>query len=60
MKTFPGAETYFKRLEDKFYELWIRHRGTEVLVDEDPESVSNFSMVEHLRFLRNHVDKNAL
>ncbi len=60
LKALPGAETYLKRLEDKFHELWVRHRGTDILPDDDPESVSNFDMVAHLKFLRNNVDKNAL
>ncbi|KAH9835845.1 uncharacterized protein C8Q71DRAFT_99456 [Rhodofomes roseus] len=56
----PGADTYLQRLEDKWYDIWMQHRGTEVLPDEDPESPSNFDMIAHLEFLRKHVDKNAL
>ncbi|KAI0786110.1 hypothetical protein C8Q75DRAFT_304194 [Abortiporus biennis] len=56
----PGADTYFKRLEDKFYDLWVKHRGTDILPDEDIESVSNFDMIAHVKFLRNHIDKNAI
>ncbi|EKM60813.1 uncharacterized protein PHACADRAFT_179990 [Phanerochaete carnosa HHB-10118-sp] len=56
----PGAETYFKRLEDRWYELWMRHLGTPELPDEDPGSPSNFDLVAHIKFLRSHIDKNAL
>ncbi|KAI0344000.1 hypothetical protein BDW22DRAFT_1355246 [Trametopsis cervina] len=56
----PGAETYFKRLEDKWFDLWTKHQGTAALPDEDPTSVSNFDIIAHINFLRQHVDKNAL
>ncbi|CCM00318.1 uncharacterized protein FIBRA_02348 [Fibroporia radiculosa] len=56
----PGGEAYMQRLEDKWYELWTQHRGTPALPDDDPESATNFDLVSHLKFLRNHVDKNAL
>ncbi|PSR80716.1 hypothetical protein PHLCEN_2v6632 [Hermanssonia centrifuga] len=55
-----GAEAYFKRLEDRWYELWLRHRGTPELPDDDPGSPTNFEMIAHLKFLRDHIDKNAL
>lgn len=60
LRDLPGAETYFKRLEDKWYELWVKHRGTPELPDEDPTSMWNFDLVAHITFLREHVDKNAL
>ncbi|KAI0706049.1 hypothetical protein BC835DRAFT_1311874 [Cytidiella melzeri] len=56
----PGAEAYFKRLEDKWFELWTKYRGTVELPDEDPASISNFDLAAHITFLREHVDKNAL
>ncbi|KAH8100488.1 hypothetical protein BXZ70DRAFT_937413 [Cristinia sonorae] len=56
----PGADTYMKRLEEKWYEVWMQHRGMDVLPDPDPESPSNFDMVVHLKFFRAHIDKNAL
>ncbi|TCD70634.1 hypothetical protein EIP91_002353 [Steccherinum ochraceum] len=55
-----GAEAYMKRLEDRWYELWVQHRGTDALPDPDPESPSNLDMIAHVKFLRNHVDKTAL
>lgn len=56
----PGNEAYLRRLEDVWYELWLKHRGTEVLPDEDPHHASNFDLISHVRFLRTHVDKHAL
>jgi hypothetical protein len=55
-----GEEVYMRRLEDQWHDLWIQHRGTEHLPDEDPQSPSNFDIVNHIEFLRKHVDKNAL
>ncbi|KAG1730414.1 uncharacterized protein EDB91DRAFT_786767 [Suillus paluster] len=55
-----GEEVYMKRLEDRWHDLWIQHRGTEHLPDEDPQSPSNFDIINHIEFLRQHVDKNAL
>lgn len=55
-----GEEVYMKRLEDRWHDLWVRHRGTEHLPDEDPQSPSNFDIINHIEFLRKHVDKNAL
>ncbi|KAG2123565.1 hypothetical protein DEU56DRAFT_45236 [Suillus clintonianus] len=55
-----GEEVYMKRLEDRWHDLWAQHRGTEHLPDEDPQSPSNFDIVNHIEFLRKHVDKNAL
>jgi oxalate---CoA ligase len=56
----PGVEAYLRRLEDKWYELWIQHRGTQLLPDPEPSSVSGFDLVKHLKFLRAHVDKSSL
>jgi transcription factor C subunit 3 len=56
----PGNEAYLNRLEDRWYELWLQHRGTALLPDGDPQSLSNFSLIKHIEFLRMHVDKNAL
>ena len=56
----PGAEAYLKRLEDRWYELWVKYRGTPELPDEDPSSLSDFDAIAHIKFLRRHVDKNAL
>ncbi|KAL6299663.1 hypothetical protein BKA93DRAFT_741989 [Sparassis latifolia] len=60
LKDSPGAEAYQARLEDKWYNLWVQHRGSETLPDKDPGSTTNFDLVAHIKFLRKHVDKNAL
>ncbi|CDO70216.1 hypothetical protein BN946_scf184942.g16 [Trametes cinnabarina] len=60
LRETPGMETYLARLEDKWYELWMQHRGTEVLPDPDPESATNFDLATHIKFLRKHIDKNAI
>ena len=60
LKETPGTETYLTRLEDKWYELWTQHRGTDVLPDPDPESATNFDLATHIKFLRKHLDKTAM
>lgn len=60
LREAPGAEPYLKRLEDAWYDLWSQHRGTEDLPDDDPQSPSNFDLVKHVKFLRRHIDKNAM
>lgn len=60
IKETPGDEAYLRRLEDVWYELWLEHRGGEMLPDENPHSPSNFDLINHIRFLRTHVDKHAL
>ncbi|KAG6891388.1 hypothetical protein C0992_007611 [Termitomyces sp. T32_za158] len=56
----PGNEAYLNRLEDRWYEIWMQHRGTPLLPDDDPMSANNFNLIKHIEFLRQHVDKNAL
>ncbi|KAG5651227.1 hypothetical protein H0H81_009422 [Sphagnurus paluster] len=56
----PGNEAYLNRLEDRWHEIWVQHRGTQLLPDDDPTSSSNFNLIKHVEFLRQHVDKNAL
>ncbi|KAI0080022.1 hypothetical protein K474DRAFT_383634 [Panus rudis PR-1116 ss-1] len=56
----PTMESYMKRLEERWHELWIQNRGTELLPDDDPASGTNFDLVKHVKFLRTHVDKAAL
>ncbi|KAI0670210.1 hypothetical protein C8Q78DRAFT_1039662 [Trametes maxima] len=60
LKEAPGTETYLARLEEKWYDLWVQHRGTDLLPDPDPESASNFDLATHVKFLRKHIDKNAI
>ncbi|KAF5355772.1 hypothetical protein D9756_004049 [Leucocoprinus leucothites] len=56
----PGNEAYMNRLEEKWYELWVQHRGTPTLPDDEPQSTSKFNLSAHIEFLRKHIDKNAL
>lgn len=56
----PGNEAYMNRLEEKWYELWVQHRGTPLLPDDEPQSASNFDLARHIEFMRKHIDKNAL
>ena len=56
----PGQDAYMKRLEDRWCELWKLHYGTPELPDEDPGSATNFDLVAHVKFLRKHIDKDAL
>ncbi|KAH9853100.1 hypothetical protein C2E23DRAFT_885087 [Lenzites betulinus] len=60
IKEVPGTETYLARLEEEWRKLWLQHRGTDVLPDPDPTSATNFDLATHVKFLRKHVDKNAL
>lgn len=56
----PGSESYLRRLEDRWFGLWEKFRGTQALPDEHPESPFNFNLIQHIEFLRHNVDKNAL
>ncbi|KAG8957280.1 hypothetical protein FRC03_010296 [Tulasnella sp. 419] len=56
----PGFEAYMLRLEAAFYKLWVEHRGTDELPDNNPESPANFNLVAHIMFLRKFIDKAAL
>ncbi|KAF9073871.1 hypothetical protein BDP27DRAFT_1318300 [Rhodocollybia butyracea] len=62
-QVFPaatGGETYLNRLEDSWYQLWVQHRGSIHLPDDDFRNPSNFDLIKHIEFLRKHIDKNAL
>jgi hypothetical protein len=56
----PAAATYIRRLEDTWHDLWVKHRGTDILPDPNPDSASEFDMITHVQFLRDHIDKTAL
>ncbi|EIW64510.1 uncharacterized protein TRAVEDRAFT_139409 [Trametes versicolor FP-101664 SS1] len=60
LREVPGTDTYLARLEEKWRELWLQHRGTDVLPDDDPTSAGNFDLAAHVKFLRKHIDKNAI
>ena len=59
-KDSPPTRAYLQRLEDAWYNLWIRHRGTPQLPDPNPKSMTDFDLGVHLTFLRAHVDKPSL
>lgn len=56
----PAAESYLRRLEEKWHELWLQYRGTEALSDDNIESATEFDLIRHVEFLRANVDKAAL
>ncbi|CAA7259955.1 unnamed protein product [Cyclocybe aegerita] len=60
IKETPGNEAYLRRLEDAWYDLWKKHKGTPLLPDNTEESPSDFDLIKHVEFLRSHIDKNAL
>lgn len=55
-----GGESYLRLLEDKWHELWLDHRGTESLPDDNPSHPSDFDAIVHVEFLRKYIDKRAL
>lgn len=59
-KDSPPTRAYLQRLEDAWYNLWTRHRGTPQLPDPNPKSMTDFDLIAHLTFLRAHVDKPSL
>ncbi|KAJ3509802.1 hypothetical protein NLJ89_g5025 [Agrocybe chaxingu] len=60
IKETPGNEAYLRRLEDAWYDIWRKHKGTPLLPDNIEDSPSDFDLIKHVEFLRNHIDKNAL
>jgi hypothetical protein len=60
MKDSQPTRTYLQRLEDAWYNLWIRHRGTPQLLDKSPKSMTEFDLIAHITFLRAHIDKPSL
>lgn len=59
-KTANGNDAYLQRLEESWYEFWLRYRGTDILPDANPSSISDFDLASHIEVLRNHIDKTAL
>jgi hypothetical protein len=57
--SMPGKQQYFDRLEQAWHDIWMAHRGIE-LVDEDQESTSHFDLKHHVEFLRSHINKTNL
>ncbi|KAF9478011.1 hypothetical protein BDN70DRAFT_809556 [Pholiota conissans] len=60
IKETPGNEAYLRRLEDAWYDLWVTHKGTLDLPDDNDQSASDFDLIRHIEFLRAHIDKHAL
>jgi hypothetical protein len=60
MREQPNVDAYMKRLEEHWGQLWRQYRGTDDLPDADPTSTTNFDLIEHIEFLRRHIDKTAL
>ncbi|KAG9314611.1 hypothetical protein JVU11DRAFT_5415 [Chiua virens] len=60
LKDNAAEDLYLKRLEDQWYTIWLQYRGSPHLPDDDLSSPSNFNLINHIDFLRKHVDKNAL
>ncbi|ODN84176.1 hypothetical protein L202_00178 [Cryptococcus amylolentus CBS 6039] len=56
----PGMATYLSRLEQAWYEIWMKHRGTEVLPDDNIHSSVDFDIKAHLEYFRKSVDKRNL
>ncbi|RXK42604.1 hypothetical protein M231_00158 [Tremella mesenterica] len=52
-----GKKPYFDRLEDAWYNVWQAHKGTPELPDPDPDSVVNFDLSAHIKFLRQKINK---
>ncbi|CAO1634973.1 unnamed protein product [Jaminaea pallidilutea] len=55
-----GEEAYLAQLESEWTALWELWRGTAILPDEDPYKPNAFDLREHIDFLRNNIDKDAV
>lgn len=53
----PRKQAYFERLEDAWHLIWKQHRGTDALPDADPDSMTDFHLAAHVKFLRENVVK---
>lgn len=56
----PGGESYFRRLEDQWHEIWMEYRQTELLPDPNPDHPFDFDLITHIEFLRKNINKNLL
>ncbi|UZJ53035.1 hypothetical protein CBS101457_002355 [Exobasidium rhododendri] len=52
-----GEEAYLNQLEVEWEKLWSAHRGTDQLRDDNPNDATEFDLMEHINFLRKHIDK---
>jgi hypothetical protein len=57
LQTAVGEEAYLAQLEVAWTKLWVRHRGTSALPDENPRDATAFNLREHVSFLRDNVSK---
>nr|XP_018264916.1 uncharacterized protein I303_03097 [Kwoniella dejecticola CBS 10117]OBR87074.1 hypothetical protein I303_03097 [Kwoniella dejecticola CBS 10117] len=56
----PGKKAYFEKLEEAWFNLWNRLKGTNDLRDEHPDDPVNFDLKEHIKVLRQSIDKKSL
>ncbi|KAF7306563.1 B-block-TFIIIC domain-containing protein [Mycena indigotica] len=59
LKDATTTAAYLVRLEDHWHQIWVKYRGSKWLPDDDIRS-SDFNVIQHIEFLRSHVDKNAI
>ena len=52
-----GEEAYLNQLGIEWQKLWLTFRGTERLDDPNPSDPTDFDLMEHITFLRTHIDK---
>lgn len=60
LREAPGGESYALRLDEAWRTLWMAHRGTDELPDDNPKSTNDFPIIDHVEFLRKYVDKQSL
>ncbi|KZV74696.1 hypothetical protein PENSPDRAFT_741986 [Peniophora sp. CONT] len=61
LRTEPGKDAYLKRLEEAWVAVWLKYRNKrDEFPDPDPKSATNFDLVKHLEFLRDHIEKAPL
>nr|XP_019011884.1 uncharacterized protein I206_02720 [Kwoniella pini CBS 10737]OCF50665.1 hypothetical protein I206_02720 [Kwoniella pini CBS 10737] len=58
--TQPGKKAYFDRVEDAWYNLWSKIKGTDELKDDHPDDSVNFDLKDHVKVLREKIDKKSL
>lgn len=56
----PERETYLDLLENSWFEIWTRLRGTDELPDPKPESNTEFDLRRHIDVLRRKINKSKL
>lgn len=56
----PERESYLNLLENMWYGIWTKLRGTDELPDPNPDSNMDFDLKHHVEVLRRKVNKNKL